>query len=96
MKYPAVLAEICATLANLACHKANSQFLVDNGGCDLIIKAMRLYPEQVDLQIQAFHAIAGVGRVSRMVLEREKFIELAMRSLKIHHNSVELVSCNLH
>jgi hypothetical protein len=96
IRSPCVLAEICATLANLACHKVSSEYLVNNGGCDLIIKAMRLHSDQIDFQIQAFHAISGIGKPSRTVLEREDFIELAVKTFQKHKESVELVSAGWH
>jgi hypothetical protein len=96
IRNPNVLAEICATLANLACHKISSEYLVNHGGCDLIIKAMRLHSDQIDFQIQAFHAISGIGKPSRLVLEREEFLDLAIKTFQTNKESVELISAGWH
>jgi hypothetical protein len=44
---PAVLAEICATLANLAFHDINARYIVENNGCSLIFNAMKLHIDNV-------------------------------------------------
>ncbi|KAJ3322630.1 hypothetical protein HDV06_002844 [Boothiomyces sp. JEL0866] len=92
MKDPAVQAEICATLANLACHKVNAKYIIENNGCMLILKAMRLHMNHVDLQIQAFHAFSSLGKSCLHILEREDFLGLSMKSLTIHQQNVDLAS----
>jgi hypothetical protein len=47
MKIPSVLAEIIATLSNLANHKSSSKYIVSHGGCDMILKAMRIHFKEV-------------------------------------------------
>jgi hypothetical protein len=100
--YPAVQAEICATLANLACHDANARYIVQHGGCLSIIKAMRLHVgnvqllTQIDLQIQAFHALASLGKSGKDILDREEFIAIAMRSVELHMKELDVVSAAWH
>ena len=96
MNYPQVQAEICATLANLASHQANAIYIHENNGCTLILRAMKLHLEQVDLQVQAFHAISGLGKLVSLVLERENFVDLAVQCLTRHKNVAELVSAGWH
>lgn len=96
MKDPAVQAEICATLANLACHKVNAKYIIENNGCMLILKAMRIHLKHVDLQIQAFHAFSSLGKSCLHILDREDFLGLSMKSLTTHLHNVDLASGNLY
>ncbi|KAJ3276087.1 hypothetical protein HDV01_006257 [Terramyces sp. JEL0728] len=96
MKDPAVQAEICATLANLACHKVNAKYIIENNGCMLILKAMRLHLKHVDLQIQAFHAFSSLGKTCLHILDREDFLGLSIKSLTNHHQNVDLASACWH
>ena len=96
MNYPQVQAEICATLANLTTHQANAQYIYENHGCQLVLKAMRMHLDQIDLQVQAFHALSGLGKLVVLILERENFVELALKSLQRHKNIPELVSAGWH
>ncbi|KAJ2993050.1 hypothetical protein HDV02_002696 [Globomyces sp. JEL0801] len=96
MKYPAVQAEICATLANLACHKLHSTFIAANNGTELILKALRIHIDKADLQIQGFHAFASLGKECVPALEREDFLKLAIKSMELHADNVDLVSAAWH
>ncbi|KAI8900240.1 armadillo-type protein [Globomyces pollinis-pini] len=96
MKYPAVQAEICATLANLACHKLPSTFIAANNGTELILKALRIHIDKADLQIQGFHAFASLGKECVPALEREDFLKLAIKSMELHADNVDLVSAAWH
>jgi hypothetical protein len=57
---------------------------------------MRANIDELDLQVQAFHAISGLGKVGKQILEREKFIELSLKSIEKHRQSAELVSAAWH
>ncbi|KAI8916151.1 hypothetical protein EDD86DRAFT_244094 [Gorgonomyces haynaldii] len=96
MNEPAVQAEICATLANLACHEANAMYIVRNGGCTMIIKAMRRHGDQIDFQIQAFHALASLGKHAKEILDRESFVSIVVKCVTQHEDEVDLVSAAWH
>ena len=96
MNAPQVLAEICATLANLTVHPSSAEYIFENHGCYLILKAMRRHMEQVDLQIQAFHAISGLGKLGGNVLAVENYVQLALDCLRKHKNVPELISAGWH
>nr|KAJ3422927.1 hypothetical protein HK105_005570 [Polyrhizophydium stewartii] len=89
---PAFQAEVCAALANLSCHEANARYIVANGGCNMIIRAMRMHEYTIDLQVQGFHALASLGRHGKEILERENFADLVIRSVTRHKDEVDLVS----
>lgn len=93
---PQVQAEVCATLANLACHEANAKYIVEKGGCILIIRAMRTHLNMLDFQIQAFHALASLGKLGKDILSQENFINVAIRCMNIHSEDVDLVSAAWH
>ena len=57
---------------------------------------MRLHPQEVDLHIQAFHAIACLGTAGKDNSEHEHFLEITMRCLKSYDDDVDLVSAALH
>jgi hypothetical protein len=93
---PQVQAEVCATLANLACHETNARYIVQNGGCALILKAMRLHINMLDFQIQALHALASLGKTGKEEMIRENLIAIVMRSMSIHSHDVDMVSAAWH
>jgi hypothetical protein len=96
MDAPQVLAEVCATLANLACHETNSKYIVANGGISLILKAMRTHLRTIDFQVQAFHAMASLGKAGKDIMDRENFMGVLLRSMEIHQADVDLVSAAWH
>ncbi len=62
----------------------------------MILRAMKLHPTQVDLHIQAFHAMACLGTIGREQFDQAEFTQLIIKSLEKHRNNVELVSAALH
>ena len=51
---------------------------------------------QVDLHIQAFHAMACLGTAGRESMDQQDFTEIIVNSLEAHEDNVELVSAALH
>lgn len=49
-----------------------------------------------DLIIQAFHALAGLAKHGKIILKRIKFINLAVKILEFHRESVDIVSAGWH
>ena len=96
MNAPAVQAEVCATLANLAGHETNARYIVQQGGCSLILKAMRRHIDQVDFQIQAFHAISSLGKIAKDIIDGENFMNTAMKCITLLFDQLDLVSAGWH
>lgn len=74
----------------------NNKHIIQNGGCSLILRSMKLHPNEVDLHIQAFHAMACLGTIGRESIDQFDFTQLIIKSLENHQNNVELVSAALH
>ena len=75
---------------------SNLKHIIQNGGCGLILRAMKLHPTEVDLHIQAFHAMACLGSIGRETMDQTEFTQIIINSLEKHTNNVELVSAALH
>lgn len=73
-------------------HDANAKYIVDHGGCLLIIQAMRQHMNTVDFKIQALHAIASLGKYGKLIIDRENFFGVVLRCLKNNIEDVDLVS----
>jgi hypothetical protein len=96
MSQPDVQTELFATLANLCCHDASAKCIIQNGGCGLILKSMKMHPNEIELHVQGFHAMACLGTVGRELLDQQDFTEIIIKSLEMHEANVELVSAALH
>lgn len=89
---PAILSEICATIANISTHDATAKLIVKTGGCHLLLKLMRIYPDATDLQIQAFHSFASLGKNCKDVLDKEEFTKMLLKTFENHGSHAELMS----